>query len=233
MTSAALFATLFLAAGLQRATGLGLGLVAIAPLTAILGRHTAVDTVVLATLAVSGTAAVRDAGQVSWGDLRIMTPVAAVGVWAAQRWTGHLAAAGAHALVGVVLVALGALLLTGRTPTILTRGAPAGAVSGLCAGLAGVGGPPALLFLARRNLCAQVSLASVQAHSALICLLLTGLQGLPSLPATPGLAMVGGTLAGATAAARVSWAMDTRRLRHAAITLSIAAGIALLITPVG
>ena len=233
MTQAALFVTLFLAAGLQRATGLGLGLLAVAPLTAFLGRHTAVDTVAVATLAVSGTAAVRAARQVGWRDLWVMTPIAAVGVWAGPRLAEHLPAREAHCAVGIVLVALGTLLVTRRTPTILTHASAAGAVSGLCGGLAGVGGPPALFYLAQRGVHPRTSLASMQAHSALICLALSTLEGLPNLSASAGLCLAAGTAAGMCAAGRVSRSIDPLRLRQAAITSSIVAGIALLITSVG
>ncbi|MFH5824808.1 TSUP family transporter [Georgenia sp. AZ-5] len=130
----------------QRATGMGLALVAAPFIVVALGPASGVLMVNLLGLVTSLLVLARVWADVEWGTYWRLMPSSLLGVAAGALLAARLPATWAQIVVGVVvLLALGVSSVVARTrsmPRTTGAVATAGGVSGLTSALAGIGGPP-------------------------------------------------------------------------------------------
>jgi len=141
---------LFLAAGVQGATGFGFGLVALGLLGHIVDIKEAVLVLAFASFAVSSTILTRLRSHLVWRDIVTVAPMAVLGVPLGVVLMVHMDKDLMRGLVGVILIVT---TLQNITPHLahkrwhpLWLGLPAGLLSGILSGAFATGGPPIIAY---------------------------------------------------------------------------------------
>jgi uncharacterized protein len=134
-------------------SGFGSGLVAIPVLTHLWPVQFVLPVMVLLDLAASSSVGLRERRHAQWRELLYLAPPTALGLLAGVTLLVTLPQEVSLAALGVAVMIFGVIAL--RAPATFraaSRGwsVPAGLASGIASGAFGVGGPPAVIYLAAR-----------------------------------------------------------------------------------
>jgi hypothetical protein len=148
-------AVTFFAGAVKGAVGFAMPLLMISGLGSFLPPDVAVAALIGPTLASNGLQAFRQGGAAAWAAVRKHRRyflVAAVVMVVSAQLVGILDGRALLAMIGAPIVAFGVVSLAGWRPALSERAQPRaelgfGAVSGFFGGLAGVWGPPLVLYL--------------------------------------------------------------------------------------
>lgn len=217
---------------IQRATGMGLALVASPFLVLLLGNTTGVQTLQVIGLGVCLISAItlwRDIEPMKAATLLASSVVGLIpGTWLAR----NLPASWLEILIGsLTLVALGLTTLFRGVQLRSGRWAVgvAGAASGFMNVTAGVGGPPMVIYANSTNWAYKEYLATVQLYFAGLNILSLVGRGLPELPTNGWVVAVGSAVLGIVAGNHLSRHLNETLARKAVFIIACAGSAATLI----
>ncbi len=215
---------------LQAATGMGTGIL-IVPLLALISLDLVPGPTVLASVALSLPMALRDRGNIAWGDLKPLMAGVCVGCGIGALGLASIPAERVGIAFAVaILVTVAVTSVGARLPFNRRSLASVGIIAGVMGATSGIGAPPiALLYQHRRGPELRPTLAFVYtASSAIILVFLAAVGQFGTHEASLALWLVPGYFLGYLLATPLSRILDRGYSRLAVLTVSTVSAVALL-----